>query len=52
MKLETAIKQLQKEAGYLGVSVNRVKDMIQTLPSAFPKKTVDAFRTLESVKLA
>lgn len=52
MKLETAIKQIEKESEFLGMDYYRVLKEIKRIPLAFPKKTVEAMKAIENYKLA
>ena len=46
MKVETALKVIQKEAKFLGLSVMETMEFIAKNPLAQPMKTMEAFRTL------
>jgi len=46
MKVETAVKQIQKEAQFLGLSVMETLQFIAQNPLAQPMKTLEAFKVL------
>jgi len=46
MKVETALKVIQKEAFFLGLSVMETMDFIAKNPLAQPMKTIEAFKVL------
>ena len=47
MKVETAVKVIQKEAQFLGMSVLEVLQFIAKNPLAQPKRTLEAFNALK-----
>jgi hypothetical protein len=46
MKVETALKVIQKESFFLGLSFMETMEFIAKNPLAQPMKTMEAFRTL------
>jgi hypothetical protein len=46
MKVETALKQIQKEAQFLGLGVMETLQFIAQNPLAQPAKTLEAFKVL------
>ena len=46
MKVETALKQIQKEAQFLGLGVIETLQFIAQNPLAQPAKTLEAFKVL------
>ena len=49
MKLETALKVIQKDADFLGVSHFEMMKIIQKEPLAHPNKTLEAFKVIKSI---
>lgn len=48
MKMSTAIKQLQKDAEFLGMSFSDFIEFVQRSPLAQTQKTLEAYRVYSS----
>ena len=49
MKIETALKQIQREASFLGMSVQETLEFIEQNPLAQPQKTLEAFKVIKTI---
>ena len=47
MKLETAIKQIQKDAEFLGMTYTKMLEFIQRSPLAQTRKTMEAYSVIK-----
>lgn len=52
MKLETAIKQIQKDAEFLGLSYTKMLEFIQRNPLAQTQRTMQAYDVLKMYEKA
>lgn len=44
MKVTTAIKQLQKQCEFLGLSFSELLNDLEKYPLAFPNRTIEAYK--------
>ena len=51
MKIETAIKQIELQADFLGMSFIDTVELLKKEPTAFPLKSIEALKVLKRVKL-
>jgi hypothetical protein len=44
MKITTAIRQLQKDCEFLGLSFNKLLTELEKAPLSFPLRTIEAYK--------